>query len=98
VHIDATILLELGLLLIVLTAMSGLAWRVGFTAAPLFLLVGLLLGEGSVVDFEESRGFLEVAAGLGVIMLLLTLGWSSRWVSSSSRCAAMRRPGWWTSP
>ncbi len=73
-HIDATILLELGLLLIVLTAMSGLAWRVGFTAAPLFLLVGLLLGEGSVVDFEESRGFLEVAAGLGVIMLLLTLG------------------------
>ena len=42
VHIDATILLELGLLLIVLTAMSGLAWRVGFTAAPLFLLVGLL--------------------------------------------------------
>ena len=37
-HVEAAVLLQLGLLLIVLTAMSGIAWSVGFTAAPLLLL------------------------------------------------------------
>lgn len=73
-HLEPSILLELGLLLLVLTAMSGLAWRIGFSAAPLFLIAGLAAGEGGIIPFDASIDFLEVAAGLGVILLLLTLG------------------------
>jgi CPA2 family monovalent cation:H+ antiporter-2 len=74
VHLEAEVLLELGLLLLVLTAMSGIAWRIGFSAAPLFLIAGLAGGDGGFIPFEASIDFLEVAAGLGVVLLLLTLG------------------------
>ena len=73
-ELEHDLLLELGLLFLVLTAMSGIAWRIGFSAAPLFLIAGLVSGDGGFVPFNASFDFLEVAAGLGVILLLLTLG------------------------
>ncbi|MCH9816524.1 MAG: cation:proton antiporter [Actinomycetia bacterium] len=73
-ELEASILLELGVLLLVLTTMSGLAWRIGFSAAPLFLVAGLAAGEGGLVPFTHSFDFLEVAGGIGVLLLLLTLG------------------------
>ena len=43
---DASFLVELGFLLILLGAAGALALRVGLSTAPLFLLAGLLIAEG----------------------------------------------------
>ena len=47
---------------------------VGLSPVPLYLLAGLVLGEGSAVSLDASTGFLAVGAELGLILLLLTLG------------------------
>ena len=41
-------LLELGVILLLLALLANIAGRLGLSAIPLFLLVGLLLGEGGV--------------------------------------------------
>lgn len=70
----AFLMLELGLLLLVLGALGTIAWRVGVSAVPLFLLAGLAFGEGGVFAVAQAGEFLDVAAELGVVLLLLSLG------------------------
>jgi len=70
----ADLLLEFGLVLFVLGILGGLSRRVGVSPVPLYLLAGLILGEGGVVGLDASTGFLRVGAELGLILLLLTLG------------------------
>ena len=43
-------------------------------ALPLYLLVGLALGEGGLVELPASADFIEVGAEIGVILMLLMLG------------------------
>ena len=43
---DPAFLVELGLMLLLLGAAGTLALRVGLSAVPLFLLAGLMVGEG----------------------------------------------------
>jgi CPA2 family monovalent cation:H+ antiporter-2 len=71
---DATFLVELGSLLILLGAAGAVALRIGLSTAPLFLLAGLLVAEGGPVDLTSARPFLDAAASVGVALLLLALG------------------------
>jgi CPA2 family monovalent cation:H+ antiporter-2 len=71
---SAALLLELGGVLLVLALLARLALRIGLTPVPLYLLAGLALGEGGVLEVPQARGFAEDAAAIGVVLLLLTLG------------------------
>jgi monovalent cation:H+ antiporter-2, CPA2 family len=71
---DPSFLLELGALLLVLGAAGTLAWRIGLSPVPLFLITGLFVGEGGAFPATAAAPFLETAAGIGVVLLLLTLG------------------------
>jgi CPA2 family monovalent cation:H+ antiporter-2 len=66
--------IELGALILGLAVLSRLAGRLGITAVPFFLLAGLLLGEGGFVQLDVSESFIEIAAEIGVLLLLFTLG------------------------
>ncbi len=67
-------LLELGLVLVIVATLARLAARVGLSPIPLYLLAGLFLGSGSPVGLDASDDFIEVAATLGVVLLLFFLG------------------------
>lgn len=81
-------LLELGVVLLVLAVLASLAGRVGLSAIPLFLLAGLLVGEGGIHGLGASIEFIEVAGELGVLLLLLLLGLE---FSAAEFTASMRR-------
>jgi CPA2 family monovalent cation:H+ antiporter-2 len=65
---------ELGALMLGLALLSRLAGRLGITAVPLFLIAGLTLGEGGLVQLDVSEDFISLAAEIGVLLLLFTLG------------------------
>ncbi len=71
---DATFLVELGFLLILLGGAGALALRVGLSTAPLFLLAGLIIADGGPIEITSAEPFLEAAASVGVVLLLLALG------------------------
>lgn len=81
-------LLELGVILLLLALLANLAGRLGLSAIPLFLLVGLLLGEGGVHELGASEEFISAAGELGVLLLLLLLGLE---FSAAEFTASMRR-------
>lgn len=68
------VLVELGLVLIALAVVGRIAARVGFPAIPLYLIAGLLMGDGSAFTLDASSEFIRVGAEVGVVMLLLLLG------------------------
>ena len=70
----ADLLIELGGILLVLAVLGRIAGRVGLPAIPLYLVAGLLVGEGGVVELTSARAFIEQGAQIGVILLLLMLG------------------------
>jgi monovalent cation:H+ antiporter-2, CPA2 family len=65
---------EIGALVFALALLSRLAGRFGLTAIPLYLLAGLAMGEGGVVQLDVSLEFFEIAAEIGVLLLLFALG------------------------
>lgn len=71
---NVTLLLELGVLLTALAALLVAAGRLGVSAIPLYLLVGLSFGDGGLRPLAAIDGFLEVGASIGVVLLLFTLG------------------------
>ncbi|MGD9704176.1 MAG: cation:proton antiporter [Acidimicrobiia bacterium] len=68
------IFVELGVVLLVLAIVGRVADRLGLPSIPLYLVAGLLLGEGSALSLEASAEFIRVGADVGVVMLLLLLG------------------------
>lgn len=68
----ATILLELGLLLLTLAALARLAALVDISPIPVYLVVGLVIGAARPPDV--SAEFIEIGASIGVVLLLFTLG------------------------
>ena len=70
----ATLLVELGGILVGLALLGRIAGRFGLPAIPLYLVAGLMVGEGGVVELVTAREFIEQGAQIGVIMLLLLLG------------------------
>jgi CPA2 family monovalent cation:H+ antiporter-2 len=85
---EPALLVELGGLLLVLGALGAVAWKIGLSAVPLFLLAGLFFGEGGVVETQAAAPFLEVAASIGVVLLLLALGLE---FSAAEFTSALRR-------
>ena len=65
---------EIGALVLALAILSRLAGRFGIPAIPLYLLAGLTLGEGGVFQLDVSLEFFEIAAEIGVLLLLFALG------------------------
>jgi monovalent cation:H+ antiporter-2, CPA2 family len=70
----STVLVELGAVLLLLAVSGRLAARFALPSIPLYLLAGLLLGEGSPVGLRASSDFIRIGADLGVVLLLLLLG------------------------
>ena len=73
-HASEALLLELGLILVLLSVLGSLARRIGIPSIPLYLLAGLLLGEGGIAPVAAAAGFVQTGATIGVVLLLLTLG------------------------
>jgi CPA2 family monovalent cation:H+ antiporter-2 len=71
---SGVVLIELGAVLVLLGVLGRMAGRVGLPAIPLFLIAGLMLGEGGLVPLDASEDFVRIGADLGVVILLLLLG------------------------
>ncbi len=70
----ARTLIELGAVILALAVLARLADRLSLSPIPLYLLAGLGVGEGGVVQLDLSEDFIRVGADIGVVMLLLALG------------------------
>jgi CPA2 family monovalent cation:H+ antiporter-2 len=66
--------IEIGAVVLGLALLARLAGRMGITAVPLYLLAGLMLGEGGVVQLDVTEDFISIIAEIGVLLLLFTLG------------------------
>ena len=66
--------IEIGALVLALAVLARIAGHVGITAVPLYLLAGLLIGEGGIVQLDVSEDFISIAAEIGVLLLLFSLG------------------------
>ncbi|MGH9138842.1 MAG: cation:proton antiporter [Acidimicrobiales bacterium] len=70
----AVAFIEIGAVALVLSVLARLAGRLGMTAIPLYLIAGLAVGEGGLAPLDVSVDFIALAADIGVLLLLLTLG------------------------
>lgn len=70
----ATVLIELGIVFLVLAVLGRIAGRIGIPSIPLYLLAGLVMGEGGFIPIAAGEDFLATGAQIGVVLLLLLLG------------------------
>ena len=70
----ALTLAEIGALLLGLGVIAFVAARIRFSVVPIYLLVGLLVGQGGFGLISLSQDFLDIGAQIGAILLLLLLG------------------------
>ena len=68
------VFIELGGVALALALLARVAHWLGITAIPLYLLAGLVVGEGGVFPLDLSADFIGLVAEIGVLLLLLTLG------------------------
>ncbi len=73
-HHAAVVLIELGVIFLVLAVLGRVAARIGIPSVPLYLLAGLVMGEGGLFKVEAGEEFLAVGSQIGVVLLLLLLG------------------------
>ena len=66
--------IEVGALVLGLGVLARLAGRLGVTAVPLYLVAGLAFGEGGLRELDVSEDFVALAAEIGVLLLLFSLG------------------------
>lgn len=66
--------LELGAVALGLALLARVAGRIGVSAVPLYLIAGLAFGEGGIARVNVSEDFIALAAEIGVLLLLFTLG------------------------
>ena len=70
----AVVFIEIGAVALGLAVLARLASRLGITAIPLYLMAGLLVGEGGIAPLDVSADFIRIVAEIGVLLLLLSLG------------------------
>jgi CPA2 family monovalent cation:H+ antiporter-2 len=70
----AVVFIEIGLILFGLGLLARLSERIGLSPIPAYLIVGLAFGSGGFIGPSLSTEFLDVAAEIGVVLLLFTLG------------------------
>lgn len=73
-HETAVSLIELGAVFFGLGVLGRLAWRIGISPIPLYLLGGLAFGQGGLIPLHGIEPFTHLAAEIGVVLLLLLLG------------------------
>ncbi len=66
--------IEIGAVALALAVLARVAGRLGITAIPMYLLAGLAVGEGGLAPLDVSQDFISLAAEIGVLLLLFTLG------------------------
>lgn len=74
VHDASQVFIELGAAIVGLALLARLANRLGFSAIPLYLLLGLAFGNGGLAPLNVSEEFIRVGAEIGVLLLLFMLG------------------------
>jgi CPA2 family monovalent cation:H+ antiporter-2 len=67
-------LAEIGIMLLALGILAYVAVRLTISVVPMYLGVGLALGNGGIAPLNFSEDFLAIGAQLGAILLLLMLG------------------------
>jgi len=72
--VHATLLAELGGIILAVGLLGRLADRYGQSPIPLYLLAGLAFGHGGLLTLSASEEFVATGAEIGVVLLLLTLG------------------------
>jgi CPA2 family monovalent cation:H+ antiporter-2 len=70
----ALIFIELGAAIIGLAVLARVASRWGISSIPLYLLAGLAFGNGGIVPLQLTKGFIQIGAEVGVLLLLFMLG------------------------
>jgi CPA2 family monovalent cation:H+ antiporter-2 len=70
----AVAFIEIGALVLVMAVLGRLAGRLQIPAVPFYLIAGLVVGEGGVVDLRVSEEFISLSSEIGVLLLLLALG------------------------
>jgi CPA2 family monovalent cation:H+ antiporter-2 len=73
-HDFALIFIELGAAIIGLAMLARVASRWGISSIPLYLLAGLAFGNGGLVPLRLTKGFIQIGAEVGVLLLLFMLG------------------------
>ncbi len=68
------VLVELGLVVLALAVLARVADRVGLSPIPLYLVAGLVAGDGGVIPLELSDDLVAIGSEVGVVLLLLALG------------------------
>jgi CPA2 family monovalent cation:H+ antiporter-2 len=74
VHDSSIALIELGAIFFGLGVLGRLAWKIGISPIPFYLLGGLAFGSGGILPLEGIGEFTSIASEIGVILLLLLLG------------------------
>jgi CPA2 family monovalent cation:H+ antiporter-2 len=70
----ATLLVEVGAILLALGFLGRLANLLRVPVVPLYLVAGLFFGNGGAVSLSASADFLQISADIGVVLLLVMLG------------------------
>lgn len=73
-HDVSLVFIELGAAVLGLAVLARIASRWGFSAIPLYLVAGLAFGNGGLIPLNLSKGFIELGAEIGVLLLLFMLG------------------------
>jgi monovalent cation:H+ antiporter-2, CPA2 family len=73
-HDLSPVLFELGLIVVGLATLGRLAKRWHLSSIPLYLLAGLAFGNGGLAPLDLSKGFIQLGAEIGVLLLLFMLG------------------------
>ncbi len=73
-HSSAISLIELGAIFFGLGVLGRVAWKIGISPIPFYLLGGLAFGSGGILPLEGIEEFTTLASEIGVILLLLLLG------------------------
>jgi monovalent cation:H+ antiporter-2, CPA2 family len=68
------LLVELGAVVLGLAVLAPFAVRAGVSPIPLYLILGVALGEGGLYELGASEAFVQTGAQVGVVLLLLMLG------------------------
>ncbi len=66
--------IELGCAAVGLAFLARLARRLGLSAISLYLLAGLAFGNGGLLPLNLTKGFIQLGAEIGVLLLLFMLG------------------------
>jgi CPA2 family monovalent cation:H+ antiporter-2 len=73
-HNTAIALIQLGAVFFGLGLLGKMAWRIGISPIPLYLIGGLAFGQGGLVPLHGIEEFSHISSEIGVILLLLLLG------------------------